>query len=132
MTSCIELLQGDYSEFASRNSELKQLCTDWQLRNDTDGGLIPNGHEDVEYDRAVIDRLLAFDQDIGPLLGHLGEALGRLSAYRPRLSAAARAVAGGQLRRFTAPLADSYHDIWMELHQDLILTLGLERTSADA
>lgn len=26
---------------------------------------------------------------------------------------------------------DSYHDIWMELHQDLLLTTGREREAAD-
>ncbi len=131
-TNCVELLHPVYSEFVVRNSEFKQLCTDWQLRTGTGDGLIPNDHEDTEYDRAVIDRLVAFDRDNEPLLGQLGQALERLSGYRPRLSAAARAVAGGQLDRFTAPLSDSYHDIWMELHQDLILTLGVERTAADA
>jgi hypothetical protein len=28
-------------------------------------------------------------------------------------------------------MADSYHDIWMELHQDLLVTMQLQRTAAD-
>ncbi len=33
----------------------------------------------------------------------------------------------GDARAFTAPLAESYHTVWFELHQDFLLTLGLER-----
>jgi len=28
-------------------------------------------------------------------------------------------------------MSGSYHDLWMELHQDLMCTLGRERTAAD-
>ena len=29
------------------------------------------------------------------------------------------------------PLSDSYHDVWMQLHEDLLLTLGRDRSTAD-
>ena len=38
----------------------------------------------------------------------------------------------GDHDRMTKPLNNSYHDIWMEMHEDLIATLGLKRTEADA
>ena len=28
---------------------------------------------------------------------------------------------------FTGVMCGSYHDVWMELHEDLILTLGVDR-----
>jgi hypothetical protein len=59
-------------------------------------------------------------------------SLGRLVRYGDRLSDAVDGLRRGDRDKFTKPLSDSYHDIWMELHQDLILTLGLQRTAADA
>ena len=51
---------------------------------------------------------------------------------RPRLTAALGRVEAGEIEGLTKPLANSYHDIWMELHEDLIVTLQLTRTEADA
>ena len=41
-------------------------------------------------------------------------------------------VESGDRDGFTRPLANSYHDIWMELHEDLLTGLKLARTAADA
>ena len=30
---------------------------------------------------------------------------------------------------FDKPLIDSYHTVWFELHEDLLATLGLERST---
>jgi hypothetical protein len=48
-----------------------------------------------------------------------------------RLAAALDRVRGGEVAAFARPMADSYHDIWMELHQDLLLSAGRERGAAD-
>jgi hypothetical protein len=34
---------------------------------------------------------------------------------------------GGDVRWLTTPMIGSYHDVWMELHEDLLMTLGLTR-----
>jgi hypothetical protein len=36
---------------------------------------------------------------------------------------------GGERNLFTGVMCGSYHDVWMELHEDLILTLRIDRTS---
>jgi hypothetical protein len=36
-------------------------------------------------------------------------------------------VARGDHQLFTGVMCGSYHDVWMELHEDLILTLGIDR-----
>ena len=56
----------------------------------------------------------------------------RFSAYGPRFAKALARLRAGDLDAFTRPLSGSYHDVWMELHQDLIVTLGMTRTAADA
>ena len=58
-------------------------------------------------------------------------ALLRFAAYQVRLTAALDRVRGGDTAAFARPMADSYHDIWMELHQDLLLSAGRERGAAD-
>ena len=58
-----------------------------------------------------------------------GEAMLRLSPYGTRLRTAAERVMGGERNLFTGVMCGSYHDVWMELHEDLILTLRIDRTS---
>ena len=118
-----------YGRFEQVNAELKEVCTAWQLA-DGPSGPVPNDHADAGYDAAVIGRLRAVHERVLALLGEAGDA--RLDRYAARLNDAMTAVDDGDTRRFTTPLADSYHDIWMELHHDLLVSFDRRRTSADA
>jgi hypothetical protein len=121
-------LTAAYEEFLPVNAEFKRLCQSWQLRPDGQ----PNDHADAGYDAAVISRLAGIHQRLlASVLEPLGKALPRFTAYRGRLAAALDRVRGGDATAFARPLADSYHDIWMELHQDLLLSAGRERGAAD-
>ena len=53
----------------------------------------------------------------------------RFGAYRERLRAARRLVDDGDHEWLTSPRIDSYHTVWMQLHEDLLLALGKERAS---
>jgi hypothetical protein len=117
-----------YQRFAAVNGRFKQACTDWQLRD----GTTPNDHGDAAYDASVIARLAAIDDEAGRLCAELEAALPRAARYRGRLAEARRAVETGDPSRFVKPLNESYHDVWMELHQDLLVSLQLERTANDA
>jgi len=55
--------------------------------------------------------------------------LGRLAPYAPRLDATCRLVQDGQQNMFTGVMCGSFHDVWMELHEDLILTQGIDRSA---
>lgn len=112
-----------YEAFRPLNREALQLCTDWQVRP----GGAPNDHTDDAYDWSVIDRLAALDERAGPLLLRLGEAEARFGPYRERLRAARLRVANGECDWLTSPRVDSYHTVWMELHEELLAALGLER-----
>ncbi len=68
---------------------------------------------------------------VSSVLEPLEMALPRSAAYQNRLTAALDRVRGGDTAAFARPMADSYHDIWMELHQDLLLSAGRERGAAD-
>jgi hypothetical protein len=117
-----------YEPYRSVNAELKQVCTAWQLKDET----TPNDHADAVYDRSVIAKLRTVNDRIQPLCVDLTALLPRLAPYGPRLDACVVAIEAGDHDRMTKPLNNSYHDIWMEMHEDLIATLGLKRTASDA
>jgi len=121
-----------YERFSALNGDFKTLCTRWQLRNEPGAPQVPNDHSDPAYDLAVIEELALLDEQAADLLGEMHGSLQRVAVYRQRLAEALSALQGGDRDKFTRPLYDSYHDIWMELHHDLILTLRLERTAADS
>jgi hypothetical protein len=113
--------------FLALNDPFKQLCTRWQLRPDGS----PNDHADAAYDRSVVDDLEPVHRDVVALTDRLAGALSRFARYPRAFDDARRRLRDGDPRAFAAPLAESYHDAWMELHQDLLSTLGRERATAD-
>ena len=111
-----------YQEFLELNNVFKQLCTDWQMR-----GGEPNDHADTEYDRRCTDRLIALMMDSDRVVADLATILPRMSRYSSRLRIAAGCVGRGETNRFTGVMCESFHDIWMELHEDLIVMLRIDR-----
>jgi hypothetical protein len=118
-----EVVRGAYERFLALNGRLLTVCTDWQVR-----GEVPNDHGDAQYDSSVLDRLGELHDGVGPVLDDLSNALARYSPYAPRFDAAVARLRGGELEWFTKPLIDSFHTIWFELHEDLLSTLGIERS----
>lgn len=123
-SAVIDDLAPVYEQFLTINEEFKSLCGDWQLR---DGA--PNDHLDERYDAAVIERLLSLDGRARPVVNEMGLVIARLAPYAPRLEATCRRVLDGERNMFTGVMCGSYHDVWMELHEDLILTQGIDRVS---
>ena len=116
-------IEDGYRRFLEFNKELLSVCTDWQLR---DGAL--NDHTDATYDETVIGRLEYVDQQVQPVTRDLGSALERFGQYGVRFSLALDKVKKGERDWFAKPMIDSYHTIWFELHEDLLATLGIERS----
>lgn len=117
------VVDDSYRNFLSVNNELLTVCTDWQLRN---GAL--NDHSDAEYDSSVVDRLGGVDASVQPVCENLGSVLARFGDYGPRLGSALSRVRDGERDWFAKPMIDSYHTVWFELHEDLLATLGIERS----
>jgi hypothetical protein len=116
-----------YEQFLPLNTELLQVSTDWQIR----AGNVPNDHNDVHYDWSVIDRLAALDERAGPIVRRLGTAVDRFGEYRLRLRDAVKKVKEGEHEWFLSPRCDSYHTVWMQMHEDLLLALGLDRAEEE-
>ncbi len=119
-----EQLHDAYSAFLGVNERFKTLCGDWQLRDSA-----PNDHSDAAYDAAVVEHLVALNGDVLPLVVVMGEVLARLAPYAPRLVSTCQRVVAGETKMFTGVMCGSYHDVWMELHEDLILTQGIDRSA---
>ncbi len=117
-------LAAQYPRFLELNDRLKSLCTDWQVR---DG--VPNEHDDAGYDRACVDRLVALAAASGDVLAAMAATLPRLGRYRDRLNRALDAVVAGETKRFTGVMCESFHDVWMELHEDLIVLQRIDRAA---
>jgi hypothetical protein len=117
-----DVLRANYDQFLALNEGFKALCGDWQLK---DGA--HNDHSDAKYDKGVIERLLELDKEARPVVLGMGDGVDRFSGYAPRLADTAKRVAKGESNLFTGVMCGSYHDIWMELHEDLILSLGIDR-----
>ncbi|PPJ24979.1 hypothetical protein C5E45_24425 [Nocardia nova] len=120
-------IEAFYESFLPVNGQFKEICRDWQMRSETE----PNDHSDADYDQRVIARLTEVDKELEPSLLTLGSQLPRFGRYRNRLSAALDRVRGGDNAAFARPMYNSYHDIWMELHQDLLLSLDRTRGQHD-
>jgi hypothetical protein len=117
-------VEARYAEFAGLNAPVLQVCTDWQLR---DGAL--NDHADPAYDAEVVDRLADLFELARPVLAGLAGALPRYAGYADRLQTAVERVRAGDGEWFDRPMIDSFHTVWFELHEDLLATLGLERSA---
>ncbi|MEM9563783.1 MAG: transcriptional regulator [Actinomycetota bacterium] len=121
------VVEAAYRRFVDLNRRVLAICTDWQVR-DVEGHVL-NDHTDAEYDRAVIGRLAEADAEATPLLAELAGSLARYAGYGPRLGRALTTIRSGDHDWFTRPTIDSYHTVWFELHEDLLATLGLDRSS---
>jgi hypothetical protein len=117
-----------FDGFLPVNRRLRDVCSAWQARPDG----TPNDHGDPAYDDTVRDRLDEVHSAIGPVLRRMAALEPRLAGYRPRLQIALDKFDDGESAWLASPLMDSYHTVWMQLHQELILMLGLTRADDEA
>lgn len=121
-------VQACYQGFLPLNSELLAVCTDWQTVV-VAGERVPNDHSDIERDAAVLERLDVLHGRARPVLDALADALDRFGSYFARLDHAHGHVVAGRTEWIAKPTVDSYHGIWFELHEHLLVTLGRERST---
>ena len=89
--------------------------------------LAPNRHDDPDWDARVIDDLTRIGDDLEELEPRLTSKLSRFAGYHARYTGALARVREGDTSWVTRVREDSCHTVWMELHEDLVATLGLQR-----
>jgi DNA-binding MarR family transcriptional regulator len=115
-------LAAAYDDFRAVNAEFKALVTDWQVKHGQ-----PNTHEDTSYDADVLARLDEVHRRVVPIIAAAAAQLPRLGRYSAKLQAAIDKIHGGETLWLSRPLIDSYHTVWFELHEELILAAGRTR-----
>jgi hypothetical protein len=114
-----------YESFLGLNPTLLQICSAWQMRR---VGNMPtlNDHSVPDYDAKVLSRLIRIDVSAQRLCSDLAIVLMRFALYGTRLTTALDRVLGGN-PAYVADTLDSYHTVWFQLHEDLLVTLGISR-----
>ena len=120
-----------YEDFCAQNDSFKQLVTDWQIKI-IDGEQQLNDHTDEAYDQEIIRRLAELDQVVAPIFQKAANIAPRLGRYLERFENALTQLQSGNHSFLAAPLKDSYHTIWFEMHEELILLCGRNRADEAA
>ena len=118
---------GAYERFRALNAGVLDACSRWQVRT-VGGEMVRNNHRDQTYDAGVVADLARLGEQAAPLVVDLAGALARYQTYGPKLQEAVRRVETGEGDWFAKPVMPSFHTVWFELHEDLLTTLGLERS----
>jgi hypothetical protein len=64
---------------------------------------------------------------VTPIIATVATQLPRLGNYSVKLHSALEKVHAGETTWLTRPIIDSYHTVWFELHEELIIAAGLTR-----
>ena len=121
-------VQAAYEEFLPLNTRTLDLCGQWQVRA-FGPPMVLNDHSDRVYDARVLAQLVAVNVDAQRICAQMSQHLHRFSHYGPRLASALERARDGELALVTDSL-DSYHSVWFQLHEDLLVTLGISREGA--
>jgi DNA-binding MarR family transcriptional regulator len=116
-----------YSRFMVLDAEFKRLASAWQVSAPGPPPLF-NDHSDPRYDQRIINNLVRLHHRLRVLLEPLGKKCQRYSSYGARFADSLNKLSDGSLDHFTNPRVDSCHNIWFELHEDLLCTLGRQRS----
>ena len=81
--------------------------------------------------RHEFGRLVALHGQVSDVLSVATQAVSRFGHYQARLERPLSAYRAGDATALAKPMTGSYHDVWMELHEDFLSTLGHERSEAD-
>jgi hypothetical protein len=104
-----------YERFLAVDAALKARITEWQL-------LAPE-----RRGTAATAKVRAAGLEAQALAVKLATLAMRFGPYARRLASALDALAGGDARFVASPQVDSLHQVWFELHEDLLVTLGRTR-----
>lgn len=116
-----------HADFLPLNRRFGVACTRWQLRPTRADPLAFNDHSDWRWDERVLRELESLESSLHGVCAQLTSALGRFAGHSDRYSHALSKVARGERAWLDAPDRPSCHTVWIQLHEDLLATLGVPR-----
>ena len=127
LTGARETVAEAHSRFLPLNKRFGKVCTDWQLRPTRTEPMAANDHTDWRWDERVLRALATLGRDLAAVTDPPARCLQRLDGYPARYLAALARVDTGERRWVDSPEVDSCHTVWIQLHEDLLATLGIAR-----
>jgi hypothetical protein len=116
-----------HAAFLPLNARFQEMATRWQLRPAPGDPMAMNDHTDFRWDDRVLDGLGSVGRRLTSMGSDLCAVLTRFDGYAERYLAALARVEQGERRWVDGVGVDSCHVVWMQLHEDLLATLGIER-----
>ena len=116
-----------HARFVPLNARFLEAATRWQVRPLPGQPMASNDHTDHRWDDRVLETLGSVGRELAPLGAELANGLARLGGYAERYQSAFVKASRGELRWVDGLGIDSCHTVWMQLHEDLLATLGLDR-----
>jgi len=129
-TGARPVVEAAHDIFARLNGRFLATLTRWQIRPQPFDRLAANEHDDPDWDGRVLDELASYRRRLAPLCATLTGALDRFAGYDERFSEALTRAEAGRLDWVDGAGVDSCHMVWVQLHEDLLATLGLDRGAA--
>lgn len=112
-----------YRSFMRLHAPLLGVGHDWEMRPVGNTRML-NSHRDPGYDEAVLSRLVRIHEGTQWVYAELAGLLQRFGVYEPRFSFALEQALAGETSYVTSSV-DSYRSVWLQLHEDLLATLGI-------
>ncbi|PRY50702.1 hypothetical protein LY71_103266 [Geodermatophilus tzadiensis] len=116
-----------HARFRPLNRRFGAACTDWQLHPTRLDPMAFNDHTDWRWDERVLRTLRSAGAEFAGLCAELGALLARFGGYPGLYAAALRRVDAGERGWVDGHDRDSLHLVWIQFHEDLLATLGIER-----
>ena len=120
-----------HTAFLVLNRRIGTVMTEWQLRPTPTDELAANDHRDAAHDDAVVRRLSRLGRDLRPITERLTSVLQRFDMHQLRIDAALNRVEAGEDSWVDSPEVASMNIVWIQLHEDLLATLGIPRGEDD-
>lgn len=116
-----------HSRFLPLNARFQEAVTRWQIRPLPGDPMANNDHTDFRWDDRVLESVRSLGRRLIPMDTDLVTALARFGGYAERYNAAVARVVRGENRWVDGVGIDSCHVVWMQLHEDLLASMGLDR-----
>jgi hypothetical protein len=116
-----------HQQFLPLNDRLGTACTNWQIRPAPGEPLAANDHTDSRWDDRVLATLASLGGSLRRVCEPLAGRLSRFGGYAGLYGTAVVKAQAGQYAWIDAPDRDSCHLVWIQFHEDLLATLGLDR-----